>query len=216
MSAPNRWARRSQSANNFDLVLTNPQELNCEQIDELLDGIQRETHRGLSLSARADKEFRRWSKHPDTPLKSEAYVLLSNWFLTQSGDRHSTVAIRCEQLWDELFPCRPVKRLSSPEPGRNHVMVPGEFESFWKMVLEAQGDEKGISGTDRAIARVDAKPVQLATSPIIRSAVTPSEGDDGVTLGQHAGRPLTIGEAKAALALTFGVSPDKVEITIRG
>jgi hypothetical protein len=136
--------------------------------------------------------------------------------LAQSGDRHSTVAIRCEQLWDELFPCRPVKRLSSPEPGRNHVMVPGEFESFWKMVLEAQGDDKGISGTDGAIAPVNAKPVQLATSAIIRSAVTPSEGDDGVTLGQHAGRPLTIGEAKAALALTFGVSPDKVEITIRG
>lgn len=216
MSAPKRWVRRSQSANNFDLVLANPQELDCERIDELLDGIQQETHRGLSLSARADKEFRRWSKHPDTPLKSAAYVLLSNWYLTQSGDRHSAVAIRCEQLWDELFPCRPVKRLSSPEPGRNHLMVPGEFESFWKMLLEAQGDDEGISGTDGAIARVNAKPAQLGTNPIIRSAVTPSEGVDGVTLGQHAGRPLTIGEAKAALALTFGVSPDQVEITIRG
>jgi hypothetical protein len=36
-----------------------------------------------------------------------------------------------------------------------------------------------------------------------------------MTFGQHTVRHLTIGEAKAALALTFDVSPDKVEITIR-
>src|SRR3954452_18994004 len=96
-----QWARQFNSANNFDLVLVSPNELNSKWVTELLDRIQSVTHRGLSLSARADKEFRRWCKHPDTPLKSEAYVLLSNWFLTQSGDRHSTVASHCEALWDE-------------------------------------------------------------------------------------------------------------------
>ena len=96
----------------------------------LLNAILRETHRGLTLSSRANREFRRWFDQPDTPLKSEAYVLLSNWFMTQSGDRHSTVATRCEELWDALFPCRPAERLSSPEAGRNHIVSPREFEAL--------------------------------------------------------------------------------------
>jgi hypothetical protein len=136
-----RWLRRfPNSENNFEVVLANPQELNSERMNELLDSIEKETHRGLTLSSRACTEFRRWFSQTDTPLKSEAYVLLSNWFLTQSGDRHSMVATRCEALWDALFPCRPVKRLSSSAPGRNHAMEPAEFESFWRRLLAAQGE----------------------------------------------------------------------------
>lgn len=135
------WTRQfPNSANNFDLVLVSPLTLDAERMDVLLDGILGETRRGLTLSSRASKEFRRWFDQPDTPLKSEAYVLLSNWFMTQSGDRLSTVASRCEDLWDALFPCRPEERLSSPEAGRNHVMAAAEFERFWRRVLEAQGD----------------------------------------------------------------------------
>jgi len=216
MGTPKRWVRRSESANNFDLILANPRELNSESIKELLDHIQSETHRGLSLSARADKEFRRWCAHPSTPLKSDAYVLLSNWFLTQSGDRHSMVASHCEVLWDELFRGRPAKRLSSPEPGRNHVMVPGEFEGFWKMVLKAQGEDEQMSEISGSNAQANIPPVQSVTYPTMRSAVTQPEVSDGSTNGESSAKPLTIAEAKAALARTFGVSPDKVEITIRG
>lgn len=137
-----KWNRRFPSSNNnFDLVLANPQDLNSERMNAILSGVLEETHRRLTLSSRASSEFRRWFDQPDTPLKSEAYVLLSNWFLTQSGDRHSTVASHCEVLWDALFPCRPVERLSSPEAGRNHVMGPTEFESFWRRLSETQGDQ---------------------------------------------------------------------------
>jgi len=136
-----QWARAfPNSTNNFDLVLLNPQDLDSKRMIALLDGILSETHRGLTLSSRAIKEFRRWFERPDMPLKSEAYVLLSNWFMTQSGDRHSMVATHCEHLWDALFPCRPTDRLSSPEPGRNHVILPAEFESLWRRILETQGD----------------------------------------------------------------------------
>lgn len=142
MTAVKGWLRRfPSSANNFDVVLANPQELNSARMNELLAGIEKETHRGLTLSSRARTEFRRWFSQPDTPLKSDAYVLLSNWFLTQSGDRHSMVATRCEALWDALFPCRPVKRLSSSAAGRNHAMEPAEFESFWRRLLAAQGED---------------------------------------------------------------------------
>jgi len=141
MSARARWLRRFQnSANNFDVVLSNPQELDSARMNELLDAIEGETHRGLTLSSRACREFRRWFSQPDTPLKSDAYVLLSNWFLTQSGDRHSMVATRCEALWDALFPCRPLKRLSSSAPGRNHSTGAAEFEGFWRRLLAAQGE----------------------------------------------------------------------------
>ena len=51
------------------------------------------------------------------------------------------VATCCEALWDELFPCRPVERLSSPAAGQNHVMIPSEFASFWQRVLKAQGED---------------------------------------------------------------------------
>jgi hypothetical protein len=205
MNASKRWVRRSQSANNFDLVLANPEILDRERTIVLLDAIQQETHRGLSLSARADKEFRRWANRPDTPLKSEAYVLLSNWFLTQSGDRHSMVAVRCEELWDELFPCRPDTRLSSSQAGRNHLMLPEEFESFWRKLSTVQGDDEDSGASDGTTQDQDSVQSRMNSTAVVPSGT-----------GEDMRRTLTIGEAKAALALTFGVSPDKVEITIRG
>lgn len=151
MSAPTRWLRRfPNSANNFDLILANPQDLDSKRMSELLDGIEKETHR-VSFSSLACKEFRRWFSQPDTPLKSPAYVRLSNWFMTGGGDRNSTVATRCEALWDALFPCRPVKRLSSSAPNRNHVMQLAEFESFWRRLSAAQGeDANGAAGVPPA------------------------------------------------------------------
>jgi len=141
------WSRKSaHSANDFDLVLENPQEADFPVFIGLLDAILNESHRGLTLSSRAAQEFRRWFEHPNTPLKSEAYVLLSNWFMTQSGDRHSMVASRCEALWDALFPCRPKERLS--EPGRNHVIVPAQFENLWRMILEVRGEVVSVTDVD--------------------------------------------------------------------
>jgi hypothetical protein len=169
-----RLKRRSpNSANDFDLVSINPEDMDFDRMNELLTGILGESHRGLTLSSRATKEFQRWFNHPETPLKSDAYVLLSNWFMTQSGDRHSLVASRCEALWDTLFPIRPAERLSSPKPGQNHVMIPTEFESFWRRVLEAQGE--GISEVDGGPAKSDVKlQVQNSDSPQASNGATPA------------------------------------------
>jgi hypothetical protein len=139
-----KWARRfPDSANNFDLVLTNPEEIDSGRLEKLLEAIIKEKHRNLTLNARAYEEFQRWLKNPSDPLRGEAYVLLSNWFMTNSGDRNSPVATQCERLWDALFPCRPLHRLSSPEAGRNHIAIPLEFESFWRRIREAQGENPG-------------------------------------------------------------------------
>jgi hypothetical protein len=160
------WERRfPDSANNFDLRLSDTQALDSEQLKGLLGNILAEKHRGLTLSSRAAQEFRRWFDAPDTPLKSGAYVLLSNWFTTQSGDRQSTVANRCENLWDALFPCRPIDRLSSPEPGRNHIMIPAEFERFWQRICDAQGSElrNGAGSPAASNARLKTPATDLPT-----------------------------------------------------
>ena len=137
-----RWSRRfPHSANNFDLVLTNPHDMDPEIFNELLTKIEGVRHRGLTLSDRARKEFRRFFDNPTTPLKSAAYGLLSNWFMTQSGDRNSAVATSCEYLWDTLFPCRPPERLTSPVDNQNHIVVQNVFEAFWNCMLKAQGEE---------------------------------------------------------------------------
>ena len=150
-----QWARRVlNSTNNFDLILINHQDIDKERLKNLLEGITQETHRGLTLSSQAVKEFQRWFENPSTPLKSSAYVLLGNWFLTQSGDRNSMVASRCEALWDDLFACRPLERLSSSEAGRNHVMIPAEFANFWDRLMRAQaGDVADESGASEVGAR---------------------------------------------------------------
>lgn len=160
-----KWTRRfPNSTNNFDLVLATPQELEPQRMNALLDRIVEETHRGLSLHSRAVAEFRRWFGQPDSPLPSEAYVLLSNWFMTNSGDRHSTVASGCEDLWDVLFPCRPVRRLSSPKAGRNHIMIPEEFQNFWRRLSGPQGDSGG-SADESLLEPTNKSPSSASQAP---------------------------------------------------
>jgi hypothetical protein len=179
-----KWARSfPNSANNFDLLLTNPEILDFEGLKELLAGIRAEKHRGsIRLTSRAAQEFQRWFDDPATPLKSEAYVLLSNWFLTESGDRKSMVASRCENLWDALFPCRPAGRLSSPAPGHNHLMLPAEFGRLWPRIVYAQGGESpgGDDDPQESLARTktqvnDAEGSKSSTSDLL-TAIFDKEG----------------------------------------
>jgi hypothetical protein len=141
------WKRRFfDSQSNFDLILLKPEALDAGRMHSLLKGIVQHKFRRLTLNRRAIKEFQRFFDHPETPLKSDAYVLLSNWFLTGSGDRNSDVATSCEALWDELFSRRPLNRLSSPVAGRNHIALVSEFESFWARLAKAQAENSDRSG----------------------------------------------------------------------
>jgi hypothetical protein len=160
------FPRLAKSASPFDFAQGKPwgtrrhpliSRFGSRWLNTLLEDIESESHRGLSLSSRAVTEFRRWLAQPDTPLASEAYVLLSNWFMTNSGDRNSRVAMRCETFWDALFPCRPLNRLSSPQPGRNHVVVEHEFQRFWSLFREADKDQSAgsdeLPSAESAIAK---------------------------------------------------------------
>jgi hypothetical protein len=109
------------------------------------------------------------------------------------------LASRCEDLWDFLFRGRPVRRLSSPEPGKNHLIVPTEFWNWWSTVLGAQGDNAEL-------------PKAIKISFI---ATDTREDEHALSQNGPSIQPLTVAEAKARLAHTFGVSPDRIEIVIR-
>jgi hypothetical protein len=80
------------------------------------------------------------------------------------------------------------------------MIVPSEFETWWRSVLKARG--------------VDSAAPETSPAPPMTAITTPIDSD--ASPEQRWIKPLSIAEAKSALAQTFGVSPDKVEITIRG
>jgi predicted RNase H-like HicB family nuclease len=162
------WKREAPSSvNNFDLVVENPGDVDPQRLERLLNQVLKEKHR-VFLSGRASEEFVRWFNNPASPLKSEAYVLLSNWFMTRGGDRHSLLATRCEELWDALFPCRPPARLSSSRPGRNHLVIAAAFDNFWQRVLATQHEQGATRASDALDAnskrRKPEESVRIATS----------------------------------------------------
>jgi len=160
------WKRRIPDHDtNFDLVLVNPDDLDRRKMHRLLEAIMNETHRGLSLSGRAQRELQMFFDNPTSPLRATSYALLSNWFTTRGGDKNSVVATRCEALWDEMFQTRPLERLTSPTAGQNHIVLPSEFAAFWARLSKAQGNSSELptSAHDEAPsmnpARSDPSPI---------------------------------------------------------
>ena len=162
-----RWTRRyPESTDNFDLRLLNPEALDKERLTKMLDAIENHTHRGLSLNSSSANEFRRFFAKPETPLKEHAYARLSNWFLTASGDKSSAVASYCEALWDELFACRPLERLTSSD--KNYVVLPSEFASFWLRLQQAQGDIPAVPAP-KAPPVLPVEDADLGSGPLLRA-----------------------------------------------
>ena len=149
------WRRRIPDHDtNFDLVLVNPEDLDREKMHLLLEAITKETHRGLTLSGRAQRELQKFFDNPTSSLLASSYALLSNWFTTRGGDKNSVVATRCEALWDEMFQSRPLERLTSPTAGQNHIVLPSEFAAFWTRLSKAQGNStvQPTSAHDEALS----------------------------------------------------------------
>ena len=124
-----RWKRHSN--HDFDIVLDgslSPGER--DEIGSLFDRIGAERR----LDEGALNEFRRWLDRPNTPLRSKAYALLSNWFLSVPQYSNTEHARLCEALWDTLFPCRPLERFTRRYPDRNYEIMSNEFESWWQAV----------------------------------------------------------------------------------
>jgi len=160
------WRRRIPDHDtNFDLVLVSPEDLDRGRMQGLLEAIMKETHRGLSLSGRAQRELQTFFDNPTSPLRASSYALLSNWFTTRGGDKNSMVATRCEALWDEMFQSRPLERLTSPTAGQNHIVLPSEFAAFWARLSKAQGNSN--EPPNRALDQVPSTNSVTAAPPPI-------------------------------------------------
>jgi hypothetical protein len=145
----------------YDLALKNPEAVDRDEIDALVAATCAVSNRALTLNGKAVDAWRKWLADPSQALKSEAFVLTSNWFLSPGNDT-SPLARACELLWDKVFACRPKVRLSSSAAGRNHKVVPGAFDAFWVDLVEAQGGKepltpapmaKAVNGSDAGLEK---------------------------------------------------------------
>jgi 5-methylcytosine-specific restriction enzyme B len=116
------WRR----SGDYDLILTNPTALNVDEAKSILRQVLDAEFGDISQHVRGD--LRRWLDNTESVLPSEAYVTLSNWFLSSPVYTQTDRAKFAAKLWDILFAVRP-ERLSDRE--RNTKIIPAAFESWW-------------------------------------------------------------------------------------
>ncbi len=134
---PNRplWRRSAD----FDLILTNPSALDVVEAKSLYTQVLAAEFGGISQHVR--EELREWLDNTGSVLPSEAYVTLSNWFLSSPIYTQTERAKLAAKLWDLLFAERPV-RLSSTD--RNTKVIPAAFEAWWAKMKAAGAAVDGV------------------------------------------------------------------------
>ena len=125
--------------NTYNLRLVNTGNINFQNLEELFQKVIESNCQGQTISKTFVALFKKWLDTPQLPLREEAYVLLSNWFLTEKpGVAGSSLAINAKILWKNLFCSKPTKRLSSPEGSKNDKILPERFDLWWQRQLKCQ------------------------------------------------------------------------------
>jgi len=123
----------------YNLRLTNTENINYQNLEDRFEKVIESNCQGKKISKTFVILFQTWLKTPELSLREEAYVLLSNWFLTEKhGVKGSPLAINTELLWEQLFCYKPTQRLSSSKPGEHHKVLPQRFGLWWPYQLKCQ------------------------------------------------------------------------------
>lgn len=144
-----------------------------------------------------------------------------SWVLDRNNALHCEYLVCCRSGIDWVE--GPEPRGSAFLVGRISDVVPStETKGRWLIKICAfsrvaipnvwQGWRNPVRYTDFASLGIDPNTLTFEPMPepvITTQSVTPSDA-------RPSGSPLTISEAKRGLALSFGVSEDAIEITIRG
>ena len=131
-----KWERVGDS---FDLLLTNPRNINIRKVRKLLEKVELPNPEyDKPFNKDASRLFHQWFNDPKQPLKEAPYVLLSNWFLTNCSASKSSRADHARELWDTLFCSRPDRRLTSPK--KDHKILKEEFDLWWPKQQKCQKD----------------------------------------------------------------------------
>jgi hypothetical protein len=156
----------------------------------------------------------------------------SSWKLNWSRARRCRYAICTRNALDERRPAGASEphhqgflvgkirdvALSPDRPERKRALV--EFSEYalidipevWKGDRNPVRYEK-VEDLDIDFDALDWQPMPSKTNGVAEAPAEPSQPVSAITTGD---RPLTMAEAKKGLALTFGVAPEAIEITIRG
>jgi 5-methylcytosine-specific restriction protein B len=126
------WKRDS-----YQLSLENPAEVETSDLEELYSALVATAPSSNGIDKDLKKAMEVWIKAPETPLQSETYVLLSNWFLSDATHAKSATGEAAGRIWDSLFRCRPKQRLSYSNS--NDVVLPERFEEWWAEQARLQG-----------------------------------------------------------------------------
>lgn len=129
------WERFADWDDDFDLKLTNPEVIQIDHLEHLLNAVERADGCGRGFNKEASREFRRWFNNLESALGWKAYVRLSSWFLGESMYTDTSRAAAAQRLWDSLFCAAPERRLLDWRRGRiDHP----EFEIWWQKQLKCQ------------------------------------------------------------------------------
>jgi len=125
--------------NTYNLKLLNTVNINYENLEGLYQKVIESNCQGETISKTFVVLFQKWLNNPQVPLREEAYVLLSNCFITEKPEvAGSSLAINAEILWNNLFCSKPTQRLSISKAGMNDKILPENFELWWQRQLECQ------------------------------------------------------------------------------
>ena len=142
------WRRQQDS---YDLQMVSTERLDHERLNTLYQNFMSSPFPPQpSFSQYLREDLKEWVANSTPPLVSQAYVSLSNWFLSAPAFANSSRGVAAGALWDFLFRCRPKYRLSSPDSGQNHRIIPAEFDAWWKEQEVLQGSSSPVVGTNNA------------------------------------------------------------------
>jgi 5-methylcytosine-specific restriction protein B len=125
------WRRSGQ----FGLQLTNTPVFDAPRARQLFNVLltaPSPTQEAINQHIRED--LGDWLNHPRQVLVAEAYVTLSNWFLSSRIYSDTERGRIAGELWDVLFAVRP-ERLS--DKARNTKIIPDAFEAWWTRMKAA-------------------------------------------------------------------------------
>ena len=130
----------------FDLEVINHDKLDMMKLRRLFDRVLRaSSNLNIKFNRSASQMFKDWLDGPDGPLPSEAYALLSNWFLTERKvAKESPLADAALDFWKALFLAVPKKRLTDSK--KDHEVLPLRFEFWWD---EQQSRQDKMTAQDK-------------------------------------------------------------------
>jgi len=134
-----KWERVN---NSFDLRVKNFGKIDKDKLIKLFEDVESSKCFHQHISAKRFLiPFKKWLEDTKRPLQGETYAVLSNWFKTRKARvPESQLGENAKKLWEALFCAVPQDRLTSPEPGENHKILPEEFALWWPRQLRCQQD----------------------------------------------------------------------------